>query len=116
MRRYLEGLPYPGKNVDGRPTRRSGSYRAGRIGHCQIPALERVPRPFGFGWYFQFRCSSWVPMTIKVEKDWWKTLFDEVYLQTDARSVCDEELTRREVDFLIRKLDLLKADPILDLC
>jgi D-alanine-D-alanine ligase len=55
-------------------------------------------------------------MTIKVEKDWWKTLFDEVYLQTDARSVCDEELTRQEVDFLIRKLGLLKTDPILDLC
>lgn len=55
-------------------------------------------------------------MTIKVKKNWWKTLFDEVYLQTDARSVCDEALTRREVDFLIRKLGLHKSDPVLDLC
>jgi hypothetical protein len=26
-------------------------------------------------------------MSIKVDPDWWKTLFDEVYLLTDARSV-----------------------------
>jgi len=55
-------------------------------------------------------------MTIKVKKDWWKTLFDEVYLQTDARSVCNEALTCLEIDFLIRKLDLHRSDPILDLC
>lgn len=32
--------------------------------------------------------------------DWWKTIFDEIYLITDARTVCDDELTCREVDFL----------------
>ena len=48
--------------------------------------------------------------------DWWKTLFDETYLITDARSVCDEELTCREVDFLEQVLSLEKSWPILDLC
>lgn len=52
----------------------------------------------------------------RVNPDWWKTLFDETYLITDARSVCDEDLTRREVDFLGQVLDLEKSSPILDLC
>jgi D-alanine-D-alanine ligase len=39
-------------------------------------------------------------MSIKVDPDWWKTLFDEVYLLTDARSVCDVRITRREVDLI----------------
>ena len=55
-------------------------------------------------------------MTIEVNPDWWKSLFDEVYLKTDARSVCDGEITRREIDVV---LDLLPIEPhhrILDLC
>lgn len=55
-------------------------------------------------------------MTITVKKNWWKTLFDDLYLQTDARSVCDEALTRREVDFLIDKLNLNRSNFLLDLC
>jgi D-alanine-D-alanine ligase len=53
---------------------------------------------------------------IKVNPDWWKTLFDETYLITDARSVCDEELTCREVDFLEHVLTPERSSPILDLC
>ena len=52
----------------------------------------------------------------KINPDWWKRLFDETYLITDARSVCDEELTCREVDFLEKVLKLKKSRPILDLC
>ena len=52
----------------------------------------------------------------KINPDWWKTLFDEVYIITDARTVCDEELTCREVDFLEPALKLEKSSPILDLC
>ena len=37
---------------------------------------------------------------VEVNPEWWKTLFDDVYIITDARSVCDEELTCREVDFI----------------
>jgi len=53
---------------------------------------------------------------VKVDPDWWKTLFDETYLITDARSVCDEGLTCREVDFLEQALKLEQSWPILDLC
>ena len=55
-------------------------------------------------------------MGIEVNKNWWKDIFDEIYLLTDARSVCDEELTIREVDFLEQTLNLDRSSPILDLC
>lgn len=53
---------------------------------------------------------------VNVDPDWWKTLFDETYLITDARSVCDEDVTCREVDYLVQALKLEKSWPILDLC
>ena len=55
-------------------------------------------------------------MTIHVDPDWWQTLFDEVYLLTDARSVGDAELTRREIDVVCGLLPLRAGDRILDLC
>ena len=53
---------------------------------------------------------------IDVDQDWWMKIFDETYLITDARSVCDDTLTRREVDFLEQTLNLEKSSPVLDLC
>ena len=55
-------------------------------------------------------------MPIEIDPDWWKTLFDEVYLLTDARSVCDESLTRREIDVICQLLPLQTHHAILDLC
>ena len=55
-------------------------------------------------------------MSIHVDKDWWKHLFDDLYLQTDARSVGNAQLTDREVDYLERVLCADKTAPILDLC
>lgn len=55
-------------------------------------------------------------MNIQVDDNWWQELFDEIYLLTDARSVDDEKLTRREVDFLVETLELDKSASILDLC
>ena len=55
-------------------------------------------------------------MSIQVDDNWWQELFDEIYLLTDARSVCNENLTRQEVDFLEETLDLDKSASILDLC
>ncbi len=51
-----------------------------------------------------------------VSPDWWQTLFDEVYLRTDARSVQDSAVTRREVDQLVEHLGLEPGEVILDLC
>jgi D-alanine-D-alanine ligase len=53
---------------------------------------------------------------VEFDPDWWKRIFDETYLITDARSVCDEELTRREVDFLEDVLQVDRSWPVLDLC
>ena len=55
-------------------------------------------------------------MSIQVDDNWWQELFDEIYLLTDARTVCDEELTCQEVDFLEETLNLDKFASILDLC
>lgn len=51
-----------------------------------------------------------------LNKDWWKDFFNEVYLITDARSVCDDSLTRKETDLLEEILNLDKDDKILDMC
>ena len=55
-------------------------------------------------------------MTIEVDPEWWKTMFDEFYLLTDARSVCDDEITRREVDLICQLLPIRSTHRILDLC
>ena len=55
-------------------------------------------------------------MTFQVNANWWKEIFDDTYLMTDARSVCDADLTAKEVDFIESALNLDKSAPILDLC
>lgn len=55
-------------------------------------------------------------MTITVDPEWWKDLFDEVYLLTDARSVCDNALTRKEVDLVLSLVSILPHHRVLDLC
>ncbi len=53
---------------------------------------------------------------IKADPDWWKHLFDEVYVITDSRSVRDDSLTHREVDMVQTLLGLDKGAAIVDLC
>jgi len=55
-------------------------------------------------------------MSFQVNSDWWKKIFDDIYLLTDGRSVCDTALTTAEVDFIEAVLNLDKAASILDLC
>jgi D-alanine-D-alanine ligase len=55
-------------------------------------------------------------MTIDVDPDWWKTLFDDVYLVTDARSINDETITRQEIDIFTSLISIHPDDHILDLC
>jgi D-alanine-D-alanine ligase len=55
-------------------------------------------------------------MKIVVDKDWWQNIFDSVYLLTDARSVCNRQLTCQEVDCIIQFLKPKKSAKILDLC
>ena len=53
---------------------------------------------------------------IKIKKDWWKNFFNAVYLVTDARSVCNKALTRKETTVIEKNLKLDRKDNILDLC
>ncbi|MEZ5757591.1 MAG: methyltransferase domain-containing protein [Emcibacteraceae bacterium] len=48
--------------------------------------------------------------------DWWRTLFNAVYLDTDGDVVENSDITKHEVDRIISALDLKKNDHILDLC
>jgi len=51
-----------------------------------------------------------------VRKDWWQTLFNSLYLKTDADLLDDKELTRKEVDLFVSILGMAPEDKILDLC
>ena len=48
--------------------------------------------------------------------DWWRTLFNSVYLKTDGDVFEDDRNTVEEVDLLIRSAGLERNDRILDLC
>ena len=52
----------------------------------------------------------------EIKKEWWKTIFDGLYLVTDARSVMSDELTAREMDFVLEFTGATKDWDILDLC
>ncbi|MGA1869342.1 MAG: class I SAM-dependent methyltransferase [bacterium] len=55
-------------------------------------------------------------MSIQIAHNWWEDLFDEIYLLTDARSVCNSEVTTQEVCFIKKILHMDKSASILDLC
>ena len=48
--------------------------------------------------------------------EWWKGLFNALYLKTDGDVVENGENTRRDVDVLIKGLNLQPKQRILDLC
>jgi D-alanine-D-alanine ligase len=48
--------------------------------------------------------------------DWWRTLFNSLYLETDGDVIENDRNTRGEVDLLVRTVGLERNDRILDLC
>jgi len=48
--------------------------------------------------------------------DWWRTLFNSLYLETDGDVIENDRNTADEVDLLIRSAGLERNDRILDLC
>ena len=48
--------------------------------------------------------------------DWWRSLFNSVYLKTDGDVVENYNNTVQEVDLVVRATDLQKTDRVLDLC
>lgn len=51
-----------------------------------------------------------------VPPDWWRSVFDSLYLKTDADVVDDQDITCREVDLFSEILKLSPEDKVLDLC
>lgn len=51
-----------------------------------------------------------------VRPDWWRRIFNSMYLKTDADVVEDANITRNEINLFSRILDLKPEDGILDLC
>jgi D-alanine-D-alanine ligase len=51
-----------------------------------------------------------------VQPDWWRNIFNYLYLKTDADVVDDLNITRKEVDLFSEILNLTTDDTILDLC
>ena len=48
--------------------------------------------------------------------DWWRTLFNSLYLETDGDVIENDRNTADEVDLLIRSVGIERNDRILDLC
>ena len=51
-----------------------------------------------------------------VHPDWWRGIFNSLYLKTDGDVVDDENITRQEVDLFSDICKLSSPDKILDLC
>jgi D-alanine-D-alanine ligase len=51
-----------------------------------------------------------------VRSDWWRGIFNSLYLKTDADVVDDSQITRQEVALFADTLKLSPNDKILDLC
>jgi len=51
-----------------------------------------------------------------VRPDWWRNIFNALYLKTDADVVDDQNITRKEVDLFSGILKLSLDDKVLDLC
>ena len=51
-----------------------------------------------------------------VKSDWWRRIFNSLYLKTDADVVDDKRITKEEVDIFVNVLSLSLSDTILDLC
>ncbi|NLO30571.1 MAG: methyltransferase domain-containing protein [Methanosarcina mazei] len=51
-----------------------------------------------------------------VRSDWWQTLFNSLYLKTDADLLDDIEVTKKEADLVVSILGLNPKDAVLDLC
>ncbi len=51
-----------------------------------------------------------------VHPDWWRNIFNSLYLKTDSDVIDDDRITRTEIDLLEEVLTIKKDEKILDLC
>ena len=63
------------------------------------------------------RCLGPIPnLEEHLKPDWWRRIFNSIYLKTDADVIDDKCITRTELDVFSRILRLSPRDKILDLC
>jgi len=51
-----------------------------------------------------------------VHPEWWRYIFNSLYIKTDADVVDDDEITRYEIDIFLEILNVYKEASLLDLC
>lgn len=51
-----------------------------------------------------------------VPPEWWRRLFNHLYLKTDGDVIGDDTLTEKEIDLFASAVDITKNDRILDVC
>ncbi|MEO0158177.1 MAG: methyltransferase domain-containing protein, partial [candidate division WOR-3 bacterium] len=73
------------------------------------PHPSAAPRPF------RGRCAG-ASLEQLLDHDWWAKIFNGFYLKTDADIALNQELTKREVDLIVKMLELEPSERILDLC
>ena len=66
-----------------------------------------------------FACASFGPLN-DLERhlplDWWKRIFNSVYLKTDGDVIDNEVNTKKEIDLVLEKVAIEPFDHVLDLC
>ncbi|MEA2064004.1 MAG: class I SAM-dependent methyltransferase, partial [Gemmatimonadota bacterium] len=53
---------------------------------------------------------------VVVDPEWWKHIFDSLYMVTDARSIDNDQVTAAEADLVERFIPIARDEPLLDLC
>jgi D-alanine-D-alanine ligase len=75
------------------------------------------PPPKGRGSLGGFKSLGPVPnLEEHVQPDWWRLIFNSLYLKTDGDVVDDPQVTTKEIDTFTKILNLSPEDKILDLC
>ena len=49
-----------------------------------------------------------------LQPDWWKRIFNSMYLKTDADVVEDNQITKKEVDLFQKILNIKEGETLLD--
>ena len=82
----------------------------GKISESEPPQTRRVAPG-------RIKCLGRVlDLEEHVQSDWWRAIFNSMYLKTDGDVVDDQDITRKEVDLLFKILRLSPEEGILDLC
>jgi D-alanine-D-alanine ligase len=75
------------------------------------------PPPRGRGGIGGIKSLGPVPnLEEHVQPEWWRQIFNSLYLKTDGDVVDDPQVTVKEVDTFLKILNLSPEDKILDLC